>query len=158
MQYVWGKRACGCQVQAAPMIEDKLGRRPRLYQGSYSFADASAGTHSRGGAWDTYWSEVDTDREVLAWRECGTTMSPRPAMSPLHGHGILIGCPHVSAAAARQVVDHRAGRNGLANRGRDRYPRPRLLLTWRQALGRWRAQQAAKRPAPINVDREVALL
>lgn len=147
MQYVWGKRACSCQVAIAPMIEDRMRRAGLVrndlsglvYQGSWSSAAASKGTHSGGGAWDLYWS-LCTNTAVRIMRESGVAYWPRPGMAPRHGHGVLIGCPHLHSSAKAQVRQYRNGTNGLANYGHDPYPRPGVV-TWRAALAAWEAEK-----------------
>ncbi len=147
---VYGVDACGCQVVSLPMVEARLreagGVRQDLSglitQGAYSSGvSASAGTHSGGGVWDVAWSTVDTDAKVLAWRDSGVAMFPRTPDQgfPYHGHGVWLGCPHLSPSAAKQLDDYRAGLNALVTRLHDLSPRPDRLLTWEQALGEWEA-------------------
>lgn len=147
---VYGYASCGCQAASLPMIEARLrevgGIRRDLSglitQGAYSTSvSASAGTHSGGGVWDVAWSTVDTDVKVLAWRESGVAMFPRTPDQgfPYHGHGVWLGCPHLSPSAAKQLDDYRAGLNALVTRLHDLSPRPDRLLTWEQALGEWEA-------------------
>jgi hypothetical protein len=50
---------------------------------------------------------------------------------------VLFGCPHAPAGLRWQESELRAGRNGLARRGRDDGPRPTRILTYRQ----WKAAQ-----------------
>lgn len=93
----------------------------QMFQGSYSNSvGASAGTHSGGGAVDV---GPARDSIVGAMRASGFAAWRRTAaegFSP-HIHGIAVGDPTVSAAAAQQVKDFQAGLNGLANRGPDTY-------------------------------------
>ena len=156
---VHGKRACDCQVKILPLLESKLRAAGAvkqdlsglITQGAYSTGvAASAGTHAGGGVLDVKWSTVDTAAKLKAWRECGYTMSPRLESEgpwPRHGHGVLIGCPHLSPTAARQVVAYRQGRNGLSNQGRDRGPRVRFV-TWQQAIAE---AEAAKSKGTISL-------
>lgn len=99
-------------------------------QGSYNTSvGASAGTHSGGGAVDISvrglgWSSIST--LVIALRKAGFAAwyrSPSEGPWPAHIHAIAIGDKELSAAAARQVSAYKAGRNGLANNGRDTGPR-----------------------------------
>ncbi|MGD7704647.1 hypothetical protein [Microlunatus sp. Y2014] len=72
-----------------------------------------------------------------------------PSQGPwgFHGHGIWIGCPHVSSGAANQVTAYRNGRNGLASNARDNGPRPGVV-TWSDALDAWQGGGSPKPPAP----------
>lgn len=149
MQWYRGVRMCSCQVATFPMLEARLrdaglittDLTGLIYQGGYNAGGvaASAGTHDGGGALDVRWS-LCSDAAVRIFRRCGIAYWPRPTMKPPHGHGIWIGCPHVSSGAAAQVAQYRAGLNGLAGRGRDTYPRPGVV-TWQTALAAWEAEK-----------------
>ena len=95
-----------------------------MFQGSYSNSvAASGGTHSGGGAVDLGPAK---DSIVGAMRASGFAAwrrTPAEGFSP-HIHGIAVGDPTVSAAAAAQVKAFHAGRNGLANNGPDTYSAP----------------------------------
>lgn len=95
-----------------------------MFQGSYSNSvGASAGTHSGGGAVDLGPAK---DAIVGAMRASGFAAWRRTqaeGFSP-HIHGIAVGDPTVSSAAAAQVRAFQAGRNGLANNGPDTYTAP----------------------------------
>lgn len=107
-----------------------------LSQGSYSNATASAGTHSGGGALDVRAATLTAEqraRVVLALRQVGFAAwlrTPSQGDWPYHIHAIAIGTPDLSAAARDQVVDYKAGRNGLANNGPDDGPRGYVDMTW----------------------------
>ena len=135
--------ACGCMIQS---IEDVV--EPRLRQAGYSTpinifqqaynssVSASAGTHSGGGALD---HSRSSEGETRIWRECGWADwrrgAPYDSMDD-HNHGIVIGCPHLSADAADQVYDYKQGRNGLANNGSD--PGPDVAyITWQDAYDKY---------------------
>lgn len=96
----------------------------QMFQGSYSNAvAASGGTHSGGGAVDLGPAK---DSIVGAMRASGFAAwrrTPAEGFSP-HIHGIAVGDPTVSAAAAAQIRAFNAGRNGLANNGPDTYTAP----------------------------------
>lgn len=136
--------ACECLIQVVEQLVEPAMRAAGLldgqiviYQQSYNTSvNASAGTHSGGGAIDT--ARYGSDAELTIWRESGVAYWPRgddlygDGMDP-HCHGIVCGCPHLSSAAADQVDDYRAGRNGLANNGPD--PGPDVpYIEWDDAL------------------------
>src|SRR5699024_4346848 len=65
----------------------------------------------------------------------------RPNMPPRHIHAVAIGDKDLVASARSQVADYYAGRNGLANKGRDDGPSaPRQ--TWEQ----YQASKQAPQP------------
>lgn len=143
---VYGRRTCACVKRALPLVEARLKRAGYIKQdlsglitqGGYNngAVSASAGTHDGGGVIDVKPSLVDTEAKRKIWRQSGWAMWHRRTWEgnwPEHGHGVLIGCPHASAGAKRQVTAYKAGRNGLANNGADQGPRV-TILTWEQAL------------------------
>lgn len=109
-------------------------------QGSYSTSvDASAGTHSGGGAVDIHvsgFSAATIQKIVQIMREVGFAAWHRlPSEGPWgeHVHAIAIGCKDLSAAAAHQVQELKAGQNGLANHHADTYHGPKVsIVTWEQ--------------------------
>ena len=110
-------------------------------QGSYNTrVSASAGTHAGGGAVDITCRNLTTahaNETVRIMRSVGFAAWRRlPSQGPWteHIHGIAIGCPDLSPAAARQVTAYRNGRNGLANNGRDTGPKVGYI-TWEQYRG-----------------------
>lgn len=144
--YVHGRRTCACVKQALPLVEARLKRAGYIKQdlsglitqGGYNngAVPASAGTHDGGGVIDVAASLVDTAAKRKIWRRSGWAMwhrTPAEGNWPEHGHGVLIGCPHVSAGAARQVTAYKAGKNGLANGAADQGPKV-AAVTWEQAL------------------------
>ncbi|MDN5725626.1 MAG: hypothetical protein L0G99_06795 [Propionibacteriales bacterium] len=135
-----------------PMIESRLkdlgaienDLSGLIAQGAYSDGSLSANTHAGGGAMDVSYSVVDTKAKVLAWRTSGVAMWPRTGIdSPKfagnnqHGHGIWIGCPHLSSSAQEQVGQYRAGGDGLQGDRPDRFARPAEIKTWQEALKDW---------------------
>ena len=88
-------------------------------QGSYSTSvDASAGTHSGGGVVDlsdTGHSAETRRKVVTALRRVGFAAFWRtsPPFSSTHYHAVAIGCPDLSAAASRQVLEWKSGGDGL---------------------------------------------
>jgi len=115
-------------------------------QGSWSGADASAGTHSGAGAIDlkaVNLSDAHRQEIVLQMRIVGWAAWLRtPAQSdwPYHIHGIAVGCSGLSTAAADQVDDFLSGRNGLASGAPDDGPRDfdHVGITWEEYCGRQR--------------------
>lgn len=97
-------------------------------QGSYNTSvAASGGTHAGGGAVDIRASNLTDaqEQQVVTWgRRIGFAMWLRRESKswPRHIHGIAIGCPDLSEAAANQVAAYRQGRNGLADWGPDDGP------------------------------------
>lgn len=143
---VYGKRTCTCVKRALPLVEARLKRAGYIKQdlsglitqGGYNngAVPASAGTHDGGGVIDVAASLVDTEAKRKIWRKSGWAMWHRRTWEgnwPEHGHGVLIGCPHASAGAKRQVTAYKAGRNGLANGAADQGPKV-AAVTWEKAL------------------------
>jgi hypothetical protein len=115
----------------------KLGLPLVITQGSYSGGvSASAGTHNGGGALDIRASNLTTEqrqRVVLMARQMGFAAwlrNPSQGDWPYHIHGISIGTPDLHPSASAQVVDYKAGRNGLANNGPDDGPDGYRSMTW----------------------------
>jgi hypothetical protein len=98
-------------------------------QGSWSGADASAGTHSGAGAIDIQAESLhqsQRDQIVLAMRRVGWAAwvrSPDQSDWPWHIHGVSMGEPGLSPQAYDQTRDYLAGRNGLASNAPDDGPR-----------------------------------
>lgn len=135
-----GGYACGCLIQIVEdVIEPRLGHGiGSIFQLSYNTSvEASGGTHSGGGAIDH--SKLN-DADTKVWRECGVADyqrgSPEDPYFDDHNHGIVIGCPHLSGAAADQVVDYKNGRNGLADGGPDQSPDV-PYITWQDAYDKY---------------------
>ncbi len=112
-------------------------------QGSFSTSvGASAQTHSGGGAVDLSikgWAPEQVWSLLIEGRSRGLALWHRTAAQgfPPHCHGIMVGNPYLSGAtrpvvgtAAWQVKEYRAGRNGLAGRGRDDGPDGYRAVTW----------------------------
>lgn len=122
-------------LEAAEAI---YGHRFVLSQGSYHPGNPnSAGTHDGGGAVDIDVNSLDTlSRGAIrnATRQVGFASWVRsPAEGPWtkwHVHGIAIGDEELAPAAAHQVVAYHAGRNGLANGGKDSGPDTWRTMTW----------------------------
>ncbi len=155
---IYGHPACDCIAQTLPMVEARLKAIGAIKhdlsglvtQGCYrSRNKASAGTHAGGGVWDVKASLVDTPAKRLAWRESGWAMwhrQPHEGPWAAHGHGVVIGCPHLSWAARRQIRAYRRGRNGLRSNRRDQGPRV-PIRNWKHAVKSWRKPSRPK-PKP----------
>jgi hypothetical protein len=117
-----------------------------LAQGSWNLGSLSAGTHAASGAWDIDVRNVPSAKQiplVVACRKRGagcTYLRSRAygwTSSGAHIHG-MHGCgdtgddPGMSAPGKRQVQAWVRGENGLANGGRDPFPRPKIwpLVEW----------------------------
>ena len=147
-----GRKTCSCVVQSVALVEKRMlgagliKECVDITQGGYNngAVPQSGGTHDGGGAID--FRQYST-AQLKVWRECGWYAWHRtPSMGSWahHGHGVLNGCPHMSAGAKRQVAAGKRGRNGLANNGRDDGPRVQVP-TWKAALRKYGEQ---KPPAP----------
>lgn len=118
--------------------EQLAGHRFTVTQGSYQAGGGdpnSAGTHDAGGVVDLRWTGRRGD--VHALRAAGMAAWHRtPAQGPWpdHIHAVVIGHPLLAPAAARQVADYLAGRDGLADNRPDPGPRltpiPRPVWPW----------------------------
>lgn len=152
IRYLYGKRVCQCVIENIPVVEHNLREigaiktdlSGMITQGGYNKGGvtASAGTHDRGGVLDVRSTLVDNVGKLRAWREAGWFMSdrlPSEGSWPRHGHGVLVGCPHVSSGARSQVESYRRGRNGLRGQGPDRGPRV-PIVTWREAVNNYNAE------------------
>ena len=121
-----GKTVDALTDRALKAAEKILGYDLTIVQGSYNAGGvgASAGTHDGGGVVDLLpW---DWQRKVRALRRVGFAAWHRtPAQGPWgeHIHAVLIGNTKLSPSAQRQVTAYLAGRNGLANNGKDDGPR-----------------------------------
>ena len=115
------------------------GRKPiRIGQGSYNTSvDASAGTHSGGGAVDVMFVGVP-DRHRRAWnrwtRKAGFAgwprLYPQWAKDNEHWHGLMLGHRNLSSSAQSQIVSWKNGRDGLVGNLLDKYWRPRRPRRW----------------------------
>jgi hypothetical protein len=159
-----GVTVCTCMPDMLDSLAASVGPLVVPMQGSYSSSvSASASTHSGGGAIDISirnWSDSDAWALLVEARKRGLVASRRtPAQGfVLHVHGIVDGCPHLSGlgrprvgTAAWQVQEYRAGRNGLAGRGRDDGPRDFVGSTW-STFKETVPTQPAKPTHPIEGD------
>lgn len=101
-----------------------------MVQGSFNRGgvSASAGTHDGGATFDL--TAFNWKNRVKVLRLLGVAYFNRPTLWQRvknsmrlvwtnHGHGVVCGMGNASPLALSQVQDYYAGRNGLANRGRD---------------------------------------
>ena len=107
----------------------------RVVQGSWSNGvRRSAGTHGGGGAFDLSCRGMTEDQQIRLTvklrRYCGNSVwvrSPKfgwpRRLGMTHIHGIVGDEPGLAYGAMRQVINARDGLNGLANRGKDPFPR-----------------------------------
>lgn len=144
---LYGYSACECIAGGSPLITAietdlraagiiKTDLSGLIFQGSYSNATASAGTHSGGGALDLR-APLYGDTALLIMRRRGLWAWHRTTAQGFdldHAHAIAIGCPHLSPAAKQQETAARNHRNGLANGGPDDGPAV-PVQTWQQACG-----------------------
>lgn len=110
------------------LAEKRLGHTFVIVQGSWrgeDGADASAGTHDRGGVIDLRTRDlparITPQEAVTALRRAGLIAWYRTTAQGFdpHIHAIDHGNPDLAASAVRQVTAWRNGRNGLANNGPD---------------------------------------
>lgn len=125
-------------IAAIEYAEELAGHEFVITQGSYnSSVSQSGGTHDGGGVVDIRWTGDVGD--VRALRMAGFAAWHRtPAQGDWvdHVHAVLVGHGRLSAAAAAQVDDYRAGRNGLASHGPDDGPRldPIPVYRWPEGV------------------------
>lgn len=149
-----GRRACPCLVEWLPVFEAELLRRGVIKRNIdiaqlIGGAAASAGTHSRGGAFDI-WQRDLTTIKVARQMGADATWKRTPAQGfSYHAHGVLRGCPH-NAPARYQIGAVDAGYNGLGRGGRggkDDGPRPLSGRTWKEGIA-WAKAQGKPAPKP----------
>ena len=141
---VWfrGKPACPCLAEWLPVFEAELIRRGVIRESIDIYqliggAEASGGTHTKGGAFDIVQRD---DTTIWVARQMGADATwARLTMDPPHAHGVLTGCPH-NGPAAYQIDEVRAGGDGLLGTAPDPGPRPLSGRTWRQGI-EWARQQ-----------------
>ena len=150
-----GHPACPCQAAWLPVFEAEAQRRgiltgPLPLSQIIGGAKASGGTHTDGGADDTYPLTSIADVAGYVWlsRQMGadaTWLRPYNWDSKggvAHVHRVLSGCPH-NTPARYQIYAVQAGFNGLGSGGHgapDDGPRPLSDRTWRQGIA-WAHQQ-----------------
>lgn len=108
--------------------ERRLGFPLTIVQGSYKAgagAVASAGTHDGGGVIDLRSRGLTDRRKVVeVLRKVGFAAWLRvPPSFDEHIHAVALGDRDASQSAKVQMLDYRAGRNGLANKGPDDGPK-----------------------------------
>jgi hypothetical protein len=150
-----GHPACPCQARWLPVFEAEAQRRgiltgPLPLSQLIGGAPESGGTHSKGGADDTYpLTGIDVDAYVALSRQMGADAAwYRPpnwdgAGGVPHVHRVLTGCPH-NSPARYQLDAVRAGFNGLGYLGHgapDNGPRPLSGRTWREGIAWVKTQE-----------------
>lgn len=139
---VRGLPACPCQAAWFPVFEQELRERGIIKQHLtlaqlIGGAEASAGTHSGGGAAD--WWETDIRIAQVA-RELGAPATwPRTTGSfanNKHTHSVLRGCPHLDPGAVAQINEVDRGGDGLVGSIADHPELKRFTnkRTWRQGI------------------------
>jgi hypothetical protein len=121
-------------------VNDHLGGKLVIVQGSFNRGTtASAGTHDLAGCIDIRTWNLTTDERHKAQRAGrdpdivgGAAWWYRtPAMGfDFHVHILLLGDAPMTPQTAFQVAEYRAGRNGLASRGRDDFWRPTVVRNY----------------------------
>lgn len=114
--------------------ERLLGYPLTIMQGSYNAGGvaASGGTHDGGGVVDL--AAYDHAKKVKTLRSLGFAAWYRPELPGVWGphiHAVQVGNQKLSPAAAAQVDDYFAGRNGLASNGPDLATREYVGVVWR---------------------------
>lgn len=139
-----GKCCCTCLAQWLPVLERLAIERGYIRDhldvlqltGNHR---ASAGVHTRGGAFDL--AQIDP-RIVADAREMGAPATwvrlfrNKDGSRNFHTHGVLSGCPH-NKPARYQIDAQRSGFDGLGGgglAGLDPHPRPKTYRTWRQGI------------------------
>lgn len=132
---------CTCLKEWLTAYQDELLRVGEIKHGldlyqAIGNAPASAGYHKGGGNVDT--AQTSKRAVTIARNMGGASWARGPAdgMS-VHCHTTLKGCPHMTAGPRWQVTELQAGRNGLANRGKDRGPRAGIkwpLRTYKEGI------------------------
>lgn len=144
---VWfrGFPACPCQAKWLPVFEAELKRRGVIQESIdiaqlIGGAEASGGTHTKGGAFDI-WQHDPTTMWVA--RQMGAPATWNRVTGSFatnkHTHGVLAGCPH-NGPAAYQIDEVFAGGDGLVGSTPDPGPRPIPRRTWREGI-EWARQQ-----------------
>ena len=142
-----GRRACECLAEWLPVFEKELLRRGVIKRNIdiaqlIGGASQSAGTHSKGGAFDI-WQRDLTTIKVARQMGADATWKRTPAQGfSYHTHGVLRGCPH-NTPARYQIGAVDAGYNGLGRGGRggrDDGPRPLSGRSWREGIAWAKAQ------------------
>lgn len=118
---------------ALQVAESYLGYELTVVQGCYHpGVDQSAGTHDGGGVVDL--APYDQARKVRVLRDLGWAAWYRPTLPGkwgAHIHAVLIGHDTASSAAKAQVLEYKAGGDGLVGESADPNPyRPNPIPTF----------------------------
>jgi hypothetical protein len=112
-------------------------------------AEASAGVHAGGGAFDL-WQHDDTT--VWLARQMGApatwARTTGSFANAKHVHGVLMGCPH-NGPARYQIDEVFDGGDGLVGSAPDPGPRPIPRRTWREGI-KWANAQKRQRDEKEN--------
>ena len=131
--------ACHCIPQWVALVEALAKEQGipvplQFWQGSWSNASASAGTHSAGGALDikiTGLTAAQVTKLVKICRQAGSASWHRDKahgnFDTPHIHAELIGCSHASSGAKNQWSAYKKGRDGLAANGPDYGPKVKYI-------------------------------
>jgi hypothetical protein len=165
-----GHPACPCQASWLPAFEAEAQRRgiltgPLPLSQLIGGAVASGGTHTQGGADDTWPLDKIANVAAYVWlsRQMGADATwhrpynwdGRGGVS--HVHRVLTGCPH-NGPAAYQIAAVRDGFNGLGHLGHggpDTGPRPLSGRTWQQGMA-WARQQREAPDMALLADLDAA--
>jgi Putative peptidoglycan binding domain len=127
------KRLTNRDWQLLDAVGRELKITVKVIQGSWSKASASAGTHGGAGAFDLSVAGL-TEEQQLAyvdhlrrWNVAAWLRSPKYGWTSTgaHIHGIVKDTPGLSPTAKQQVTSYNQGLNGLANKGKDPFARPK---------------------------------
>lgn len=147
-----GRVACTCLAQWLPAFEAELIARGVIKQSLdiaqlTGAADASAGVHSQGGAFDIRQHDPVTIRVARKMGADATWARVGPSwVGNEHAHGVLTGCPH-NAPARYQIEAVLSGGNGLGAGGlggKDDGPRPLFMRSWEEGI-KWQRSQNRRR-------------
>lgn len=140
-----GRRACPCLAEWLPYYERMLLKAGVIKKNIdvaqlIGGASASAGTHTRGGAYDI-WQRSSKAIEIA--REMGAAAWARGRPFAPHQHGVLRGCPHNGPARYQVVALDKYDGNGLGaggRGGRDNGPAKHSDRDWRDGIAWAKAQ------------------
>jgi hypothetical protein len=142
-----GKPCCSCQAQWLPAYQ-RAAQLRGLIPGALhcfqliGFFGGSGGTHAGGGAQDYAYRPglIALAREMGADATWYRPFNWDGDGGIEHIHGVLRGCPHLSASARAQIVAVDNGGDGLLGTAPDNGPRPLSGRTWREGIA-WALQQ-----------------
>jgi GH24 family phage-related lysozyme (muramidase)/peptidoglycan hydrolase-like protein with peptidoglycan-binding domain len=145
----FNQRTKAMLVEAERRADTKLA----FYQGSWSDAPASAGTHRGGAAADIKtagMSKQKVEQVVRELRTVGFAAWFRPAgkvSKVAHIHAIALADSSMHIAAAKQAGDYYEGGDGLRGPGRDPGPQVKGKPTWEDYLRSRDKDKGDRKPA-----------